>query len=665
MAEYEEGNDENQELSVPEMWRFAKPQPEDNGDEEAKPKASTGPLVGKLVKFLNDIEDQEELEAKLQETDPATGQTLLMWATLTGKFVLVEWLVKRANRAGFAFHNNDREMTIYDKWIEIRKELEEKEKERLANPPEPEEEEEGEEEEKAPEPTADQLVYEALSDIQDDLGTRGPGIVKRVGELGVYQGARNEEGAKTGLGQTLFPNGDMYVGEYVDNKRHGTGTYFFANDGIIYTGKWADNLRNGIGRIVYPDGGRFLGNWTNDKKHGEGRYTYPDGGSYAGEWYRDRKHGFGTFVFPDGSSHIGTFVDGEFVSGEWRLAGTTRYYGAFANSAPTGKGVFVLKYGQPGSYRQEGEFVNGKWIPGAILNADAAPQLEITIRNKTMKLTFTDESAALPTESLVHAATFGPFLEWQRKMEQSPSTFVHSVQISSVRFDKNKQVSEVRAKVSIVDTEGKRIRGTDTLVFKKPTNKLLVCLIGGDKTVVVLQKSPNSSVMATEQLQLPTVNVAPNGDLTGRFVELVEPALRLNLKTANTYPIPQLQSVNIHSSGSDAKTSAIAYIQHIHADAMAVLQQRLSEADAAFGALYKLQAVRLDEVATLSTDALTIVAANNLVSMLKDNKLPQATVEAQRPATPIPPMPEPRPDIEPLLEAERKAKEVVPADQEE
>lgn len=650
--------EEQTELTIPEMWRYAKPPVEETEDEKPKP---TGPLVGKLVKFLNDIEDPEEFEQKLQEKDPASDQTLLMWATLTGKFVLVEWLIKKAKRAGFAFHNNAKELTIFDKWIEIRKELEEKEREKLLNPPEEEPEED--DEEKAPEPTADQLVYDALAGELEEEGARGPGIVKRIGELGIYQGARNEEGAKNGLGQTLFPNGDVYVGEYVDNKRHGTGTYFFADDGIIYTGRWRDNLRDGVGRCVYPDGGRYYGNWNHDKKHGEGRYTYPDGGAYSGEWSRDTKHGFGTFVFPDGSQHIGTFVQGDFVSGEWRLAGDTRYYGSFAAGSPVGKGVFVLKYGKPGSFRQEGSFNKGVWTPGAILAADATPELEVVMKHKTIKLTFTDESAALPTEALVHAATFGPFLEWQRAMERQSKYYVQNIAISSVRFGKNKAVNEVRAKITVVDAEGKRVRGTDTVVFKQATTRLLTILMGGDKTVAVLERSPNALLMAAEQVVLPQVDIAPNGDYSGRFVDLVAPSLRVELRKQHTYPLDTLQSVNLNSSLSNSTTSVAVYIQHIHADAMAVLQQRLDEACADFGSLYQLRAVRLSDVATMSTDATTIAAANRVNTLLRENKLPTATVDAQRPATPLPPAPEPRPDIEPLLEAERKAREVKEADE--
>ena len=49
-----------------------------------------------------------------------------MWATLTNRFVLVEWLIKRAKRNAFAFSNEKKEITVFEKWVEIRKELEDK-----------------------------------------------------------------------------------------------------------------------------------------------------------------------------------------------------------------------------------------------------------------------------------------------------------------------------------------------------------------------------------------------------------------------------------------------------------------------------------------------------------------------------------------------------------
>ena len=73
MADEEQLNEEQVDTTVPEMWAFAKPRvanPEELEEmtpeqRKAAEAAAGGPKVGKLVKYLNDIEDAEELEAKI------------------------------------------------------------------------------------------------------------------------------------------------------------------------------------------------------------------------------------------------------------------------------------------------------------------------------------------------------------------------------------------------------------------------------------------------------------------------------------------------------------------------------------------------------------------------------------------------------------------------
>lgn len=654
MAE-EENVEEQVDLQVPEMWSLAKPPVPDAGDEEdatARRAPAPGAKVGKLIKLLNDIEEQEELDTKVQELDPATGQSLLLWATLQGKFVVVEWLVKKCKRAAFAFAPG-KELTIYDKWVEIRKEIEEKEKEKAENPPE--EEEAADDEEKAPEPTADQLVFEALAEFHEEWGATGQGIVKSVGELGFYHGARDSQNAKHGLGKTLFPNGDMYTGEYKYNQRDGLGTYFWADKGIIYTGQWKLNLRQGLGRIVYPDGGRYYGAWKDDKKNGEGRYTYADGSSYSGSWVNDVKHGFGTYTFTDGSSFVGSFVDGEFVSGEWRLCGSTRYHGTFKNDVPYGAGVFTFKYGRDGSYRQEGVYVDGRWVPGKITTVTDVPVIQIVVQQKKLSLTFSQECGGLQMETLAQVANFEPFREWIRKLDsQGDKIQVQSIIVTGVDFAEDRSVNEVRVKATLVGSNGVRIRATDTVILKRPTTRLMVVLVGVDKTLVLAE----SSVCAARggpstNVRLPTVRTTTSGQFVGSFITAVSASeLRLKLTSENTTSLLGPYLSNPHCS--NAQENVVIYIQHLHHDAIATIAQRLAGMQGIPNSLVSYQAIRLAELPKLSTDALTIAAAVEAAKRLESGKLPRSTIEDQRPPTPIPPPAEPRPNIEPLFVEQKK-----------
>jgi len=41
----------------------------------------------------------------------------------------------------------------------------------------------------------------------------------------------------------------------------------------------------------------YNGIWVNDKKHGHGTYTWPDGTNYAGPWVDDQQVGTGVLTF--------------------------------------------------------------------------------------------------------------------------------------------------------------------------------------------------------------------------------------------------------------------------------------------------------------------------------------------------------------------------------
>jgi hypothetical protein len=49
-----------------------------------------------------------------------------------------------------------------------------------------------------------------------------------------------------GQGEELGPNGDRYVGSFVNGQKNGDGTYCFSNSGI-YRGQFKENLMNGYG----------------------------------------------------------------------------------------------------------------------------------------------------------------------------------------------------------------------------------------------------------------------------------------------------------------------------------------------------------------------------------------------------------------------------------
>ena len=66
-----------------------------------------------------------------------------------------------------------------------------------------------------------------------------------------YEGGRNQNDERHGVGKAIFPNGDTYEGKYENGKRHGNGTYCFRNL-AKYVGEYSKGRRHGHGKFWYP-----------------------------------------------------------------------------------------------------------------------------------------------------------------------------------------------------------------------------------------------------------------------------------------------------------------------------------------------------------------------------------------------------------------------------
>ena len=54
-----------------------------------------------------------------------------------------------------------------------------------------------------------------------------------------------------------------------------------------------------------------MGEYKDDKKHGTGRYTWPDGKVYDGGWFEGKQHGEAKFTNTQGKSKWGLWENGE------------------------------------------------------------------------------------------------------------------------------------------------------------------------------------------------------------------------------------------------------------------------------------------------------------------------------------------------------------------
>lgn len=118
-----------------------------------------------------------------------------------------------------------------------------------------------------------------------------------------------------------YDGGDVYEGEILNGKRHGHGTYTWA-DGDTYEGDWKDGKRCGRGKLIQygksPSGETYMkysydGEWLDSKEHGHGICVEGDFGwekmdkVFEGEWVDGKRQG--RFVWYYTNSKGGRYMD--------------------------------------------------------------------------------------------------------------------------------------------------------------------------------------------------------------------------------------------------------------------------------------------------------------------------------------------------------------------
>ena len=58
--------------------------------------------------------------------------------------------------------------------------------------------------------------------------------------------------------------------------------------------KYYDNC---FGTVTFDNGEKYVGEWKDDKKHGQGKTIFATGDTYVGEWKDNKGHGHGTFSY--------------------------------------------------------------------------------------------------------------------------------------------------------------------------------------------------------------------------------------------------------------------------------------------------------------------------------------------------------------------------------
>jgi len=105
-----------------------------------------------------------------------------------------------------------------------------------------------------------------------------------------------------------------YEGNFINGKFEGYGKYFYRN-GEYYIGQWSNNKKHGKGEIYYKEGNiKYEGYFINGNFEGDGKYFYKDGDYYLGQFLDDKKHGKGKIYDKEGNiKYEGNFVNDTFV----------------------------------------------------------------------------------------------------------------------------------------------------------------------------------------------------------------------------------------------------------------------------------------------------------------------------------------------------------------
>lgn len=133
------------------------------------------------------------------------------------------------------------------------------------------------------------------------------------GNTATYNGPYNHKGEKHGEGIMTWSNGDVYKGHFVNDRRVGHGVLTFAGsdtqqDSGEYVGDWANDKMHGSGTRRYPNGDVYVGNYIDGKRQGEGRFYFANGDLFFGEWENNQMHGPGLYYFSSGVRFEGTFL---------------------------------------------------------------------------------------------------------------------------------------------------------------------------------------------------------------------------------------------------------------------------------------------------------------------------------------------------------------------
>ncbi|MCK4258820.1 MAG: hypothetical protein KAX49_07570 [Halanaerobiales bacterium] len=152
-----------------------------------------------------------------------------------------------------------------------------------------------------------------------------------------------ENGLFNGKGELVNSSGDLYIGNFVSNKKQGFGVLVYGN-GQKYEGEFYNDKRQGKGKYKHLNGDIYEGQWYEDKMYGMGMYFFLNGEKYNGQWFNNKMTGIGIYMFENGNIYFGKWLDNQMY----------------------GEGKYIYNDGKV----QEGIWAQNKFIQAQQINTD-------------------------------------------------------------------------------------------------------------------------------------------------------------------------------------------------------------------------------------------------------------------------------------------------------
>ena len=171
--------------------------------------------------------------------------------------------------------------------------------------------------------------------------------------LDIMNSKKIEEPNSDEIKEKIYENGDKYLGQFKNGKKHGKGKMFYS-DKSYYDGDWFNDLKMGHGQLTLANGDKYEGTFKNNLMEGYGNYFYKNGRIYEGQFINGFMEGKGIYKFTTGNQYIGDFQKGLFNGkGTYLYTNGDRFEGMYQKGKKNGSGIYYFK---------TGEKYKGEWI---------------------------------------------------------------------------------------------------------------------------------------------------------------------------------------------------------------------------------------------------------------------------------------------------------------